>query len=108
MAVAAERMTNDELADCYRRYGFLLQQRCRTILRDEAAAADALQDSFVKFIQAGDALRTAENRLAWMYRVVDRCCFDHLRRSKHRMTEPIEDHEGASVVHPGVDHEARN
>jgi RNA polymerase sigma-70 factor (ECF subfamily) len=102
------RLTNDELADLYRRYGYLLQRRCRTLLRNEAAAADALQDAFVKFIQAGDALRAAENQVAWMYRVVDHCCFDQLRRAKHRRVEPIEDHENTAEPHPGVNHEARN
>jgi len=109
MGVATGELTNDELADLYRRYGFLLQRRCRAILRDEAAAADALQDAFVKFLQSGDALRAAENPVAWMYRVVDRCCFDHLRRAKRRRAEPIDEAEGAAIpAHPGVDHEARD
>jgi RNA polymerase sigma-70 factor (ECF subfamily) len=108
MRAPAGGLTNEELADLYRRFGFLLQRRCRTLLRDEAAAADALQDAFVKFIRAGDALREAENPVAWMYRVVDRCCFDQLRRAKRRRAEPIEDHEDAAGSHPGVDHEARN
>jgi RNA polymerase sigma-70 factor (ECF subfamily) len=108
MRALAGGLTNDELADLYRRYGYLLQRRCRTLLRNEAAAADALQDAFVKFIQAGDALRAADNQVAWMYRVVDRCCFDQLRRAKHRRAEPIEDHEDAAQRHPDVDLVARN
>jgi RNA polymerase sigma-70 factor (ECF subfamily) len=108
MRAPAGRLSNDELADLYRRYGYLLQRRCRTLLRSDAAAADALQDAFLKFIQAGDALRAAENQLAWMYRVLDRCCFDQLRRARYRRAEPIEDHEDAAGLHPGVDHEARN
>src|SRR5580704_7734522 len=108
MRVGAAALTNDDLADLYRRYGFLLQRRCRTLLRDEAAAADALQDAFVKFIGASGELRAAENPVAWMYRVVDRCCFDQLRRAKHRRAEPIDDDESLAAAHPGVDHEARN
>jgi RNA polymerase sigma-70 factor (ECF subfamily) len=111
MSTPASGLTNAELSDLYRRYGFLLQRRCRTLLRDEAAAADALQDAFVKFLQAGAALRAAENPVAWMYRVVDRCCFDQLRRAKRRRSEPFDESQEAGcadVAHPGVDVEARD
>ncbi len=107
-AVAAEGFTNEELAGLYTRYGFLLQRRCRALLRDHAAADDALQDAFVKILQAGDGLREADNPVAWMYRVVDRCCFDSLRRARVRRTEPIDEEQHSSGVHPAVDHEMRN
>jgi RNA polymerase sigma-70 factor (ECF subfamily) len=97
--------SNDELAELYRRYGFLLQRRCQTLLRDAAAAEDALQDVFLKIMGAKLALTGAENPVAWMYRVVDRACFDHLRRRKLRRTEPIDDH--PDEIGPGVDVEAR-
>lgn len=110
MAREDDALTNDALAALYRKYGFLLQRRCRTLLGDEAAAEDALQDAFVKFMRHGSELRAAENRLAWMYRVVDRCCFDQLRRRKHRRAAPIEDHvnEADPGPPPGTDVEARN
>ena len=99
-------LTNDELTELYRRYGFLLRRRCRSILRNEAQAEDALQSAFMKMIESRS--RPVENRLAWMYRVVDRCCFDQLRRRKVRRAEPIEDHVDAGIAGPGVDVEARN
>lgn len=105
---SAAGFTNEELGDLYRRYGFLLQRRCRTILRSDAAAADALQDAFVKFLHASETLKAAENPLAFMYRVVDRCCFDQLRYTKRRRDEQLEQHQDSAAVHPGVDHEARN
>ncbi|WP_394838564.1 RNA polymerase sigma factor [Pendulispora rubella] len=100
--------TNEELAELYRRYGYLLQRRSRTLLRDPAAAEDALQDAFVKIIHARSELTTVENPVAWMYRVVDRCCFDQLRRRKLRRTEPLDDHENEPHLRPGVDVESRN
>jgi RNA polymerase sigma-70 factor (ECF subfamily) len=111
MSVRSGGEADEELAALYRRYGFLLRRRCRTLLRDEAAAEDALQDSFIKFIQARDDLRAAENPVAWMYRVVDRCCFDHLRRAKHRRAESLDSDDAPgehAVSHPGVDLEARD
>src|SRR6516225_6416303 len=103
-----DALTNDELAELYRRYGLLLRRRCRALLRDDAQAEDALQSAFLKIVESKQALRSADNRLAWMYRVVDRCCLDALRRRKVRRTEPIDEREGAEPAGPGVDLDARN
>jgi RNA polymerase sigma-70 factor (ECF subfamily) len=103
-----DKLTNEELEDLFRRYGFLLRRRCRVLLGDDHAAEDALQEVFVKFVQSSTALRTAQNRVAWMYAVVDRCCLDLLRRRKVRRAEPIELHEEIGARHPGVQIEARN
>ncbi|HZW73041.1 MAG TPA: sigma-70 family RNA polymerase sigma factor [Caldimonas sp.] len=108
MGAPGEKLSNEELAELYRRYGFLLRRRCRTLLREEAAAEDALQDTFVKILQASDALRDAENKVAWMYRVVDRACLDQLRRRRVRRAEPLALHEDAAACHPDVKIEARD
>jgi RNA polymerase sigma-70 factor (ECF subfamily) len=73
-------MTDDELADAYRRFGSLVLRRCRRILRDEAGAHDVVQDVFVRLWRYGDNFRAAESKVAWLYRVADRCCFDRLAR----------------------------
>lgn len=104
----ASESDSAELATLYVRYGFLLRRRCRMILGDEASAEDALQDVFVKVLDSPDALRQAENPLAWLYRVVDHACFDQLRKRRHRRSELLEDHEEASMCHPNVEIEARN
>jgi RNA polymerase sigma-70 factor (ECF subfamily) len=101
-------LTNEELAELYRRYAFLLRRRCRMLLRDEALAEDALQTAFVKIIESRAALARADNRLAWMYRVVDRSSFDLLRRRRVRRAEPIDQHSDTTAAAPGVDLEARN
>ncbi len=101
-------LTNGELGELYRQYGFLLRRRCRMLLRDEALAEDALQTAFVKILESRAALARADNRLAWMYRVVDRCSFDLLRRHRVRRAEPIDQHADAALAAPGVDVEARN
>jgi len=72
-----------EVGALYERYGFFLRRRCRMILRDEALADDALQESFLKIMRGGAEVRNVEHRLRWLYRVVDRCCFDHLRKRKN-------------------------
>jgi RNA polymerase sigma-70 factor (ECF subfamily) len=102
------KSANEELAELYCKYGFLLRRRCRMLLGDDAAADDALQEVFVKFLQSQDELFAAQNRVAWMYRVVDRSCLDLLRRRKVRRAEPLHLHEDVAARHPGVDIEARN
>jgi RNA polymerase sigma-70 factor (ECF subfamily) len=73
-------MTDAEVAQAYRRYGSLVLRRCQRILRDRAAAEDALQDVFVRLWRYGNAFREAESKVLWLYRVADRCCFDRLAR----------------------------
>jgi len=95
-----------DIAALYARYGLLLRRRCRTILRDPALADDVLQEAFVKVLRNEAALRAVEEPLRWLYRVVDRCCFDALRR-RRRAFEAPGDAEAASP-HPAVDLEVRD
>ncbi len=73
-------MTDAEVGEAYRRYGSLVLRRCQRILRDRAAAEDALQDVFVRLWRYGNAFREADSKVLWLYRVADRCCFDRLAR----------------------------
>jgi RNA polymerase sigma factor (sigma-70 family) len=99
-------LTTDEVAALYERYGYFLLRRCRAILRDPGVADDALQEAFVKIMRSGGAARTAEQPLRWLYRVVDHCCFDVLRR-RRRSPEMLAPDEGRSC-HPGVAIELRD
>jgi RNA polymerase sigma factor (sigma-70 family) len=105
----SEGLSNREVADLHRRYGFFLRRRCRLLLRDPVLADDAFQESFVKLMRAGGPVRTAEQPLRWMYQVVDRTCFDLLRKSKHtRRSSPIEELGDELPAHPDVDPELRH
>jgi RNA polymerase sigma factor (sigma-70 family) len=57
-------------------------------------------------MRGGGAVRMADEPLRWLYRVVDRCCFDALRKQRRSVEKPGDD-EGASV-HPGVQIELRD
>jgi RNA polymerase sigma-70 factor (ECF subfamily) len=104
----------EEVSALYAKYGFFLLRRCRTILRDQALADDALQEAFVKVMRGGGAIREADEPLRWLYRVVDHCCFDTLRkrrRSLEAARDPERDAEGAGegeTAHPGVAIETRD
>jgi RNA polymerase sigma-70 factor (ECF subfamily) len=106
LAFLDRSLGTEEVSTLYARYGFFLRRRCRTILRDDALADDALQEAFVKVMRGGAAIRDADEPLRWLYRVVDRCCFDALRKRRRAVDAPG-DHEGAGA-HPGIALELRD
>jgi RNA polymerase sigma factor (sigma-70 family) len=79
-------MTRDEISAIYGRFGALVHRRCRRILKDEAAAEDATQETFLRLWRHTDSYERAESKLAWLYRVAERCAFD-LLRSRRRLSE---------------------
>jgi len=104
-----DALSAEEVDDLYRRYGFFLQRRCRLILRDPAAADDALQEAFVRLMRKGAGVRAAEHPLRWLHRVVDRTCLDQLRRGKRsRATLPLSAAADLVGAHPGVPLEIRD
>ena len=84
-------LSREEAEEVYRRYGHLLLRRCRAVMRDDAAADDALQECFVKIIRYGKAYRAAETKLGWLYQVVDNCCYDAFRRRAPRAAPEVAD-----------------
>jgi RNA polymerase sigma-70 factor (ECF subfamily) len=96
-------LTEDEVADAYRRYGHLVRLRCQRILRHDAAVEDALQEVYVRLWRYGESFRQAESRLGWLYRVAERCAFDQLakRRGAERSTA------AAASCHEASDRQAR-
>jgi RNA polymerase sigma factor (sigma-70 family) len=57
------------LATAYDRYADPLYKYCRTLLRDPAAAADAVQDTFVIAASKLDGLRAPDRLRTWLYAV---------------------------------------
>src|SRR6185369_8698572 len=73
-----------DIDEAYRQHAAFVLRRCQRILRDDAAAEDARQETFLRLWRYGESLRTTEHRLAWLSRVAERCCFDHLARHRGR------------------------
>lgn len=92
----AEGLNNREIADLYERYGHLVLERCRRILRDPGLADDAVQNTFIKLMQHGAGMRTAQSPLGYLYRTAHRCCLDlvskHARRVERVLPPPSTDH----------------
>ncbi len=62
---------------------------CLRMLKDREAALDATQDTFVTLFRKADRYRAEAAFTTWLYRVTMNVCYDHLRRSQRRRTEPL-------------------
>lgn len=85
--------TDAELADLYHRYAHVLLARCRSILRNEEAAQDAVQETFARVIRNWDSFRRQSSPLTWMYRISTNYCLNQVRNAGTRRRK-LEDHKG--------------
>lgn len=91
----------------YRRYGPMLERRCRLLLRDDTLAEDAMQELVTVLLRRGEALREAESPYRWLCRAAERASLDLLRRGKRvRDAMPLDDVDRLGPA-PGVDAESR-
>ncbi|MBO0806666.1 MAG: sigma-70 family RNA polymerase sigma factor, partial [Nocardiopsaceae bacterium] len=70
------------LAAAYDKYADVLYTYCRSVLRDPADAADAVQDTFVIAASRLDGLRDPEKLRSWLYTVARNECMRVLRANK--------------------------
>jgi RNA polymerase sigma-70 factor (ECF subfamily) len=69
----------DRLGDLYKRFGPVIFARCRAILRDDAAAEDAVQEVFIRVLQHLDRAPDDREALAWIYRISTNYCLNAVR-----------------------------
>ena len=62
---------------------------CLRMLRDREAALDATQETFVTVFRKADRFAGRSAFSTWLYRVAVNTCYDHVRRSKRHMAEPL-------------------
>ncbi len=97
-------MSQEELAELYRRYGHLVLRRCRYILRDESGAEDVLQEVFVRALKYHRSLERAESKLGWLYRTSERFCFDRIGKGNREVS--IGPDVVSQVAQQGIPHSA--
>ncbi len=83
------------LAELYEKHAAAVYGRCRYLLKDDAEAKDALQDVFVKVLQALPAFRAAASPTTWMLRIATHHCLNLLRARAALWREQLR------VVHAG-------
>lgn len=72
-------VTDDRLTSLYREYGPVIYWRCLKILRDEAAAEDATQETFVRVHRHLDRAPDAAEAGRWILRIATNYCLNEVR-----------------------------
>ena len=73
----------------YRRYGDLVRGRCRTLLRNDADAQDALQEVFLKLHRFRESFRGESSPSTFIYRITTTTCLNRIRATKRRPEDPV-------------------
>src|SRR5260370_15304258 len=90
--VAAMVAGNPEgLAEAYDRYASPLYTYCRSLLREPADAADAVQDTFVIAACRLAELRVRNRLRPWLYAVARNECHRRLRARAVQVTTPLDE-----------------
>jgi RNA polymerase sigma-70 factor (ECF subfamily) len=80
MAVDVERY--------YRVYGPMVLRRCRALLKDEDAAVDAMQDTFVRVLRYGDRLH-GKAPSSLLYTIATNVCLNAIRSRGRDRSQPV-------------------
>jgi RNA polymerase sigma-70 factor (ECF subfamily) len=75
----------------YRSHGDLVLGRCRTLLRNEADAQDALQEVFLKIHRHRESFRGESSPSTWLYRITTTTCLNRIRTRRRRPEDPVEE-----------------
>lgn len=75
-------MTKDEIRALYEQYGNWIFNRARSLLKDEQAAYEAMQDVFVKVLEVGSSFRGDSSPWTWLYRITTNHCLNMIRSRK--------------------------
>lgn len=94
-------MSPDRLETLYDTHAAGLFHYARSILREEEAAKDVLQEVFVKLARTG--IPHVDNEKAWLYRLAHNAALDQLRRSATRSKHLQREAPGATAEPEGAD-----
>jgi RNA polymerase sigma-70 factor (ECF subfamily) len=84
--VSTERkdIARSEIEALYRCHGPAVFRRAMAILGNEAAAADAVQDVFIRALDHHAEFRGESSPMTWLYRITTNLCLNRLRDEKRR------------------------
>jgi RNA polymerase sigma-70 factor (ECF subfamily) len=79
-----------DIEEHYRRFGPMVLRRCRTLLRNDAQAEDAMHDVFVSVLRAEDRLHD-EAPAGLLLRVATNVCLNRLRATRRHPEDANDD-----------------
>ena len=78
----------DGIENIVRTYGNTLYRLCFVMLGNESDAEDAVQESFIKYLQKAPSFENTEHEKGWLITVATNQCKDILRfRKRHPQTD---------------------
>ncbi len=81
---------NLDIEELYEKYGPMVLRRCRSLLRDEENALDAMQEVFLKLIEKAHRLR-ADYPSSLLYTMATNTCLNRIRNEKRKNEIPGDD-----------------
>jgi RNA polymerase sigma-70 factor, ECF subfamily len=72
-----------------RRHHERMRRFASALLVDRGRVDDVLQEAYIKAFRSGARFDSEAHELAWLHRVVYRCCVDELRRATRRREQPV-------------------
>lgn len=81
--------TGDELEQCYNRHRKTVWNICYPYFCNEHDTADAVQETFVRYLQSGKLFWDEDHEKAWLITTARNVCRDELKRA-HRKNVPLE------------------
>lgn len=72
---------NMDIEELYRKYGPMVYRRCRTMLKNEDSATDAMQDVFIQVIKKKEIL-TMDAPSSLLYTIATNICLNIIRKEK--------------------------
>jgi RNA polymerase sigma-70 factor (ECF subfamily) len=85
--VAVKNSSAIDVEAYYVKYGPMVLRRCRSILKDEDAALDAMQEVFIRLLQKGDRL-TGDFPSSLLYRIATNICLNMIRGGRSIPVSP--------------------
>jgi RNA polymerase sigma-70 factor (ECF subfamily) len=77
-------MDQASIEHLYRTYGTMVLRRARTLLGDEQAAQDMVQEVFMKAIRAFSGFRGESSLTTWLYQMTTNHCLNAIRDGARR------------------------
>jgi len=75
----------------YRKYGDLVYGRCRTLLGNDADAAEVMQDVFIRLMRYADSFRGEASPSTYLFKITTTTCLNRIRTRKRRREDIVEE-----------------
>jgi len=83
-------LTAERINDAVEEYGDMLYRLCIVMLRNAADAEDAVQETFITYMEKSPPFGDSEHEKAWLLKVAANKCRNTLRYRKRHFSEPAE------------------